>query len=71
MRSEHQDKVSSYQTKLAEAVNNKEVVLYEKEELQKELTRQQSSTAELRQQYSEHIVSLQTNICAVQEKLVQ
>ena len=71
MRSEHQDKVSSYQTKLAEAVNNKDVVLYEKEELQKELTRQQSSTAELRQQYSEHIVSLQTNICTVQEKLVQ
>ena len=70
MRSEHQDKVSSYQTKLAEAVNNKDVVLYEKE-LQKEFTRQQSSTAELRQQYSEHIVSLQTNICTVQEKLVQ
>ena len=34
MRSEHQDEVSSYQTKLAEAVNNKEVVLHEKEELQ-------------------------------------
>ena len=71
MMKRHNEDISQYEVRLAEARNATKHIATEKSRLQDDLDEQLSVTEALKVQYSDNIVALQTKLSLTQEQLMR